>query len=226
MQFSFEVPTKHLDHFTGLQNFIFALSFKLEDPVYFKYVEKMYTKGVKVVIDNSVNELNTPTPINTLVEYSKMFPNASIVSPDWLDWGLMEQIGMAKNLADEIPKNQIITPINNVNWLDYYLNESFNNIAMGYNLRYLNDIDMARLKGTHFLGLNSVRELFVARPKSCDTGLPIKLAREYLTISDWVRLGCPHEQLEGDFFDWELSSKELFFAEQNMITLRTIGMVV
>jgi len=223
MKFSFEVPVEYLDYFTEYQDYIFVLSFMLENKDYFNYVKKMYNSGKEIIIDNSSNELNQPACIEDLLICHNMFPKASIISPDWLDWGLMKQISQAKILSKYMSKEKIITPINNINWIEYYYNEGFSNIAMGYNLRYLKPWDLEDLFNCHFLGLNSIRELFIAEPSSCDTGLPIKLAKQGINIKTWVSLGCPHDQLETDFFSLILDQQELTLAKENMQTLKTIG---
>lgn len=227
MKFSFEVPTAYLEYFHEYQDYIFALSFMLkEDRKYNSYIHDSREKGLKIIIDNSANEMDEPTKVKDMACLFSEFPNEYIISPDWLDWGLMEQIKNAKKLSDFVPKKYIITPINNVNWIGYYNNEGFTNIAMGYNLRYLSDTDLVKLKGHHFLGLNSIRELFVGQPSSCDTGLPIKLARENMTVKRWIEQGCPHIQTRPDFFNWHLTPAELYLSRKNMDTLKKIGELI
>lgn len=223
MKFSFEVPTKYLNHFSHRQDFVFALSFMLENVEYKRYIKRMHDDGKDVIIDNSSNELNRPTDVGLLGVLGTEFSHAKVVAPDWLEWGMMKQLEHAKELARYIPNHRIITPINDIRWMGYYLNEGFGNFAMGYNIRYLNDQELTALKGHHYLGLNSIRELFVGQPASCDTGLPVKLARLNMDIINWVAWGCPHEQLGTDFFDWILTEKELELAGKNMDTLRYIG---
>lgn len=223
MLFSFEVPIAHLERFTPKQDFIFALSFMMNNDKYKNYIYSQYDLGKEVIIDNSVNELNKPTPVAEQAKWHKVLPNAKIVAPDWLDWGMMEQLNHARELALDVPQTQIIAPINDIRWIGYYQNEGFLNLAMGYNLRYLPDRDLEELYEQHFLGLNSIRELFVAEPSSCDTGLPIKLAYHGMRIKDWVELGCFHQQLSTDFFHWILTEDQLKIAEENMDTLRTVG---
>lgn len=226
MKFSFEVPTAHLEYFHPYQDYIFALSFMLEDENYLRYINSCHEKNLPLIIDNSINELEQVTTARIIWDYAKRFPNAKVISADWLDWGMMSQIKEAEELARLIPKERIITPINNVNWIGYYKNQGFKNIAMGYNVRYLSDSDLVKLKGTHFLGLNSIRELFVAQPASCDTGLPIKLAKANMTIEKWIKAGCPHLQLEPEFFSWKLTSVELWLASKNMNKLKEIGELI
>lgn len=223
MNFSFEVPIEHLEYFADLQDFTFSLSFLFENNKYREYMKTL--DSCSLTIDNSFNELNRPDSVDRLIRLAEEFPFATIVSPDNPDWGIMEQIEQAEILRDEIPNN-ILTPINSVSWIGYYRSKGFNNLTMGYGLRTLNLLDLGLLKGMHFLGLNSIDELFYGKPRSCDTGLPVKLALEYLTIEDWVRKGCPHTQLVPKFFDIKLKNIQLEIARENMEVLKTIGRMV
>lgn len=226
IKFSFEVPIAHLNEFEEDQDFLFGLSFMLRNQDYFNYFMKECSK--EVIIDNSFNELHKP---NSVEEMANIFlynlPKVSkVVSPDYPDWGVFTQLTYALDLVKMVGHRKfVIAPINNPQWLGYYFEGGFSreNIAIGYEFRYLTDDSLSLLKGTHFLGLNSVRELFIGQPRSCDTGMPIKLAKKNLTIPQWVKGGCQHIFTNENFFNMKLSNKQITLAKKNIATLKTIG---
>lgn len=225
MTFSFEVPLKYLKLFYPRQDFVFCLSYLFEHKEYARFVSEVKEK--QVIIDNSFNELSEPSSVDGLVILSRMYPSAIIVSPDNPDWGIMKQIGKAIELRARLANSKaVLAPINSPSWAGYYRSRGFYNLTMGYGLRTLSDPDLQLLNSMHFLGLNSIRELFVGCPASCDTGLPIKLAKQGMTVEDWVSQDCPHDQLGTDFFNWKLSPIEIVIAQENMDKLKLIGRMI
>lgn len=218
-KFSFEVPLAHLDHFTEEQDFYFTLSFLYSDNRYRKWVSKL--DNTKLWIDNSANE-KVLDDVDTLAGLFKDYNPAYLVVPDNADWGYDIMLRLADALtALDVPRDRLAMIIHHPDWVGYLKQNGITKFCVPYDFRYCSENKLKSFGQHHFLGLNSLEELAIANPPSCDTALPIKLALMDLTIDDWLKAGSPHFQTTPSWFDLKMSTKQISLARSNISQIRS-----
>jgi len=218
IKLSFEVPIKHLEAFEHLQDFHFSLSFLYKYP---EYKEFMLRTKKELWLDNSTNELKQPDSCSLLSKlYTELQPTY-VVAPDHPDWNQETMLNSFLKLQDcGVPPEKICVIIHHPDWIGHFKSYEVKHFAVPYDFRYCTREKLKRFEECHFLGLLSIQELKIAKPATCDTSMPIKLALLGQTMEDWVSNGCPHLHSTPGFFNLTLSIKELQLAKKNIQELR------
>ena len=230
-KFAFEVPLKYLDDFDEDQDFYFTLSFLFEHKEYAKYFSQINNTGRwsadlarrSIWIDNSTNELRTPESCEGLAKLFNSIQPEFVVAPDHPDWNQETMLLTALELGHcDVPLDRIITIVHHPDWIGHFRSYGLTNFAAPYDFRYCTQEKLKRFSSCHFLGLVSLHELKVARPLTCDTSMPIKLALEDKTLQEWAEAGCPHIHTVKDFFQQKMSFKEIKLAKRNIQELKAV----
>jgi len=219
-QLSFEVPLHYLREFDEDQDFYFTLSFLFKDPCYWDTIQRLVNKRM-VWVDNSTNEVRTPDDVNHLATLYRQIRPTRIIAPDHPDWGPETILTNALALAKKhVPKGRIVVITHHPDWIGHFFSYGISNFAVPYDFRYCTRDKLKRFGGCHFLGLLSVEELLIARPKTCDTSMPIKLALQGLTLREWIKAGCPHIHSTPNFFHLKMTRRQVRLAKQNIRHLK------
>lgn len=223
-KFAFEVPLKHLNDFDEDQDYLFSLSFLFgqsdEYEIYHLQSDKRH------ILDNSFNELGTPTPPNAMHGlYSRLHPDYA-VSPDGDQFTPDELISTYSILASHIGPRSVIPVARTLEEIDRFERIGATYIAIPYEHRLA--IYLPPGPQYHFLGLNNLLELLHYEPLTCDTSMPLKLALNGWTIKDWVMLGCPHIHTKDiiggpkDFFQMKMTTKQIDLSKRNINFLKEV----
>ena len=232
MKFSFEVPLLHLDDFSDLQDYIFALSFLLKDKRYVNYLKQEQEDGRYLILDNSYNELKIP---NTSIEMLTLFKEIkadAVIAPDCDIWTLNDYEKIWKEMSDFLHPSQIFMVARNPEHFLTFEEWGVWKIAIPYEFRpegdakegYTEDASI-HLRQSHFLGLNTVDEPIKYQANSCDTSMPIKLALNKMTMEDWVYSGHKHIDTNPEFFDLILTETEINLARENILFLKGVNFI-
>lgn len=220
-KWSFEVPINHLREFDDLQDYFFGLSFLLKDKDYEKYLGDKLDKGL-VILDNSYNELQSP---ETPEEMAKLYyryehPNLQIVAPDSDKWSTEGLLHSHYNMGLLVDSSQVLYIYRNP--LERNALQNYKNLAVSYEWRPFFPKGYPYGKEDHFLGLISPEEILKYKPRTCDTGMPIKIAIEGLSIDEWVYYGCPHIHNRNfdEYLNYRMSTKQIDLARTNIINLK------
>jgi hypothetical protein len=218
--FSFEVPLKHLEDFDHLQDFHFSLSFLYKYP---EYKEFMLNTKKELWLDNSTNELKEPDSCSLLSALSNEVNAVKVIAPDHPDWNQETMLNSFLSLQKcGVPSEKICVIIHHPDWIGHFKSYGVRHFAVPYDFRYCTREKLKRFGECHFLGLLSIQELKIAKPTTCDTSMPIKLALLGQTMQDWMVNGCPHLHSTPHFFDLTLSIKEVRLAKENIQELRRL----
>lgn len=222
--FSFETPVKHLKDFEDLQDFHFTLSMLYSNKIYANFIMEQRSAGYKGIwLDNSFNELRKADSAHSLIELYKIYGFTKVICPDDPTWTNSQLHNEWLKMASVIPVNKLIVVVHDSGSRDYLKACGVKHFAYPFKQRRGVPIEhQVWAKSHHFLGLNNLEELRVTRPISCDTSLPIKLARIGMSIDQWVSNGCPIYSKGGDYFDCSLTTKEIELARQNIIKLKEL----
>jgi hypothetical protein len=225
-RFSFEVPLEHLDDFTEDQDYLFTLSFLYEREVYRKYVRRFHKQKPEamIILDNSYNELGEATEVEVLERIYRSFEEeiTCVVSPDSHNFSFTEMLTYYTKLCGRIGADRVIPVARSQQEVIYYQEFTPPTYLISVPYEFRTGMGPRYLKGTHFLGLNNLNEVLANKPRTCDTGMPIKLALEGQSIQDWIRRGCPHLQTRPEFFDLMLTKEVLWNAHGNVRELRRL----
>lgn len=213
-KWSFEVPLAHLDTFHEDQDFIFALQHLCTEEKYKQYLKK---SEKFIILDNSSNELVTPCSIEALIHTAKEVNANAIIAPDMDEWSeekCCQEWQKAQVQAGAIPTFGVFRNRKEKKHLDFLGCTYF---TIPYEYRFLLPLYGTYSK-VHFLGLNNPLEVRVFHPASVDTGMPIKLALQGLTIQDWLMKACPHIHSvdNPDYFKKEMTDEEIQLAKKNI----------
>lgn len=233
--FSFEVPIKHLDDFSDLQDYIFALSFLFKDKDYEDYISRQKEDGKIIVLDNSYNELKVPTKVVELVNLFNEINADYVIAPDCDTWTIDNYTLIWNEITLYLPFEKIFMVARCPRHFSFFEELGVKNIAIPYEFRpaytgippagekYHFPEDIA-LRGAHFLGLNTAWEPLYSQAKSCDTSMPIKVALKGMTIEDWIYSGCKHIDTEIDFFARKMKPIEVHLARENITFLKGMNL--
>jgi hypothetical protein len=228
--FSFEVPLDNLNDFNEEQDYIFALSFLCRDKRYLKYLRDMKDSGLKITLDNSYNELKVATPVKDMLSISEEINADYVICPDDDTWTEVKYLTIFNQMASKINPSKLFLIARNPMHFLTFEREGILNIAIPYEFRpkytgqpslegygYGYTKETKRyLRGSHFLGLNTLNEPVKYQAKSCDTSMPIKLAVKGISIKEWVKERCYHIDTIPEFFDLRLSKKQIKLAKDNI----------
>ncbi len=220
-KFSFEVPLDHLEDFHEDQDFIFSLSFLFQDPGYCNYIKLC---DLDLWIDNSYNETKAPESVDYLYRLYETYQPKILIAPDTVEWNhqrMQEEYNKLRDIGG-IDDKFLSIIIHHPDWIGYYKSWGIHNFCVPYDFRYCTHQKLIRFSECHFLGLVSVDELRMARPPSCDTSMPIKLAIVGLSIDDWVRMGCPHVHTSKEFFYTKLDKAQVTRGKYNIRRLKEL----
>ena len=220
-KFSFEVPLKHLDDFDEDQDFLFTLSFLFASPEYCTYVSDK-AQGRPVWVDNSTNELKQPDSIASLLALYKGLSADFVVAPDHPDWNQESMLLKWLELSKLASPERTFCVIHHPDWIGHFTSYGVVKFAAPYDFRYCSLAKLMRFSECHFLGLLSVRELQLAKPPTCDTSMPIKLAFSGLSVQEWVEANCPHIHSTPGFFDQSMTLEQVKKAKENIKELRSL----
>jgi len=233
-KFSFEVPIKHLTDFHDLQDFHFCLSMLFSYNRYVDYHREIRDSGLKTIwIDNSFNEKFVADDLHDLLYWYREMDAVRLVAPDSIEWETSQIEKSYRDACSHIGNAKTILVCRNYQmYLDLkHLNPG--TVAVSYWKRP--GMEMAewtyeQLKKIthrlHFLGLNSIEELLIVNPQSCDTSMPIKLALVGKTLKQWMEEGCPHINTKDlghqgkSFFEAEMSNYQIDLARRNICDLK------
>jgi hypothetical protein len=214
-KFSYEVPLAHLDDFDKYQDLYFILSFLCMNPHYRDFIKEKRGDR-RVILDNSFNELGVPDRPDRMAKFFYELNADFVVSPDSDGWSLEQLTKAYKEMTKLIPEEKVLVVVRSVeewNWFidngsPYYCTTFYHRPELP---KYILNLSY------HFLGLNRPEEIKRFGPISCDTSMPIKLALQGKTMSQWISEGCPHihtKDVKG-FFDLTLTKDQLNLALEN-----------
>ena len=218
-KFAFEVPLKHLDAFTDLQDYLFALSFLMKDPRYVDYLKFAHVHKL-LILDNSFNELRRPQSADELWELSKKVNADYVISPDsdaWTTRELLDEYKAMKKVG--FSREQILLPIRSTEEFALANAEGVKLFTIPYRYRPFFPESFPWMK-THFLGLRDPLEVKMCRPLSCDTSMPVKLATKGIELRTWILAICPHEHTLPSYFDTEMTMSQVELARRNIKQLK------
>lgn len=220
-RFSFEVPLAHLNDFSTEQDYIFSLSKLYKIPVYQEWIERMHNEGKVIILDNSFNEDGYPTSAAELAEIYHTGIVDTVIAPDHLDWEIRQTLESANALHEHgVPKDAIIIVVKDDDWTGYYRSCGYSHFAVSFYRRFCSIEKLLTFKKHHFLGLVSMKEIELAKPPTCDTSIPIKLALMHKSIGEWEREGHPHIFTTDDFLNAKMTDEEIRLAKANILTLK------
>jgi hypothetical protein len=217
MKFSWEVPIYHLEDFDKDQDFLFALSFLCSDKRYTNYMKKKRSNR-KLILDNSYNEINKPeNPIN-LHNISKILNPDFVVCPDDDTWTIKELKEVYKKMTELFPNDSLLLVVKSLPEVLFASKEKVEYCTTYTQRNILSD--KANYDAYHFLGIRSLKELEKFSPKSCDSGMPIKLALMDITIPEWELKGCKHIKTNQDYFKTKMTTKQIDLAKRNIAYIK------
>lgn len=217
-KFSFEVPIAHLNEFDEDQDFYFSLSFLYDKPEYYKF---MMSTDKEMWIDNSTNELKKPDSCSSLANLLCSTKASRVVAPDHPDWNQETMLNSFTDMVNcDLSKEVVVVVIHHPDWIGHFKSYGIVNFAVPYDFRYCTRSKLKRFSTCHFLGLLSIQELLIAKPPTCDTSIPIKLALLNKTLDEWIKSGCPHIHTHPEFFSLKLTSQEIKLSKQNIKRLK------
>lgn len=220
-KWSFEVPIGHLKDFDSYQDYIFALPHLI--PLYPDYEDYLKKSSKDIIMDNSSNELGTPISNEHLMAWAYAYNPKYLIAPDDDRWSIdftFERVRELKRLWT----GPILYVVRNLT--EKVLAKS---IGVEYTIpyEYRFTAHMAVLyEAKHFLGLNNPLEVRIFKPVSIDTGMPIKLAIQGMTIDKWLEEACPHIHTtpgkNENYFDTWMTGDQIDLARKNIETLKEI----
>lgn len=231
--FSFEVPLKYLEEFNPFQDYIFSLSFLYSEKVYKDYILRCKDKQRWIFLDNSYNELKEATSVEELKSlYLEILPD-EVMCPDNDTWDVDKYLEVFTDMKEIIPYFRLSIVARNLVHYNIFRKNGIRNISIPYEFRPEYTMpnkpegflpkEAYALANNHFLGLNTSKEPFTWKAKSVDTSMPIKIAMEGLTLTQWEELGCPHIDSTPDFFHREMSKAEIALAKSNITELKQLN---
>ena len=226
-KFSFEVPLKHLNDFLEDQDFIFALSILTEHQVYKDFLTNV--RPYKTIwMDNSFNETFQAEDSHKLAWLYRMYKPVRVISPDSPTMSTVEIVKHFRDLKSHlVDVGDIIVVVRD--WTMYTeLADVAQNFAVSYHVRGQNFTydDLKEIPKIHFLGLINPYEVDNCKPASCDTSMPVKLAKKGWTMEYWCDQDCPHIHTKdlgyqgNDFFNTVMTTSEIDLAKMNINWLK------
>ena len=229
VKFSFEVPIDHLEDFHEDQDFLFTLSILYGRQTYRRYVKDCTSRtNLTLWIDNSYNETREADNPERLAALYKEFKADYLISPDSPRWPVERLRSSYLKMCELVPEGSLVLVVP-----DHRTYQALSDqlcpgrYAISYWVRrswYPDEVQS--VPNLHFLGLLSPEELRAAKPASCDTSIPVKLAMQGMTLNEWVDSRCPHIHsadlgLHGHgFFQAHLARKQLQLAKDNIKQLK------
>jgi hypothetical protein len=230
--FAFEVPHAHLEDFSDLQDFHFALSIHCNIKYYREYFRRQSIRGTKQVwLDNSFNETGKADQIPKLLKIADQIGAHKVVVPDDPNWPIHKIARRFKDISKFIPSIRAIVVVNSWLMQQRLIELGALSFALSYHVRlpwYHNggiSSYFEYAKDFHFLGLCNIQELKELHPPSCDTSVPIKLALQNISLRKWYEDGCPrvhHKPGENklSYYDVRMTKKQIELARQNIYNLK------
>lgn len=190
MLLSFEIPTKHIQEFTPLEDFQFGLAHLFLKPD-FPGAEE-YTKLYRgCLLDNSMYELGASMSIEALVQAAETASPVAVIAPDWVD-DIASTLSGMEQLLNVRPKNAVWSVGGVVHGKDYaerkfcyveMMRHKLSPICFPFRspreetIPHLHrDNRLKESQWYHLLGLRNLKELGWDPPGlwSLDTGKPFK----------------------------------------------------
>lgn len=222
-RFAFEVPLKHLHDFDEDQDYLFSLSFLFAKSHAYETYHALTDK--QHILDNSFNELGTPTsPMAMQKLYEHIRPNY-VVSPDGDQFTPDELIATYATLASHIGPHNVLPVARTLEEISRFSLLGAAYIAVPYEHRLAFCLPIGTY---HFLGLNNLYELLHYEPRTCDTSMPLKIALNGWTVPQWIMQGCPHihtkDILGGpkDFFNMKMTTKQIDLSKRNINYIKEV----
>jgi hypothetical protein len=230
IHFSFEVPLYHLEDFEDLQDFHFILVQLLQNRDYRSFYQAERNKGLKTLwLDNGFNEVGQPLGVEALAHWAEEMRMDKVICPDHPNWTRKEFWEAYDRMSIYLPGDKLIMVTSSrKEWHYFHQVRDVGYFAVPYRARVGWEGAQEWLLDTHFLGLNSILELLKWYPNSCDTSMPIKLALQDKTLSDWDCEGYPHIHTKdlglegGDYFQTRMTPKQIKLARANITTLKEV----
>jgi hypothetical protein len=233
IQFSFEVPTAHLDDFNEYQDFHLVLSHLCLNNDYIDFYKSESELGLKSIwLDNGFNENKKADEVHDMLWAYREIKAVKLFSPDDLNWSFTQILNSYDSVVRHISNKCVIPVLKNRTYYDLFASKRTTTIISVPFRKRPDGVDPEWTTGqlaalcehewVHYLGLNSIQELNVVRPISCDTSMPIKLAIIGTSTYAWMEQGCykvHRSTISGDFFDYKLSDKQI---EQAIININQL----
>lgn len=188
-QFSFTVPTAHLEEFEQYQDFCFGLSFLLKDARYEKYFRRKCEEGGLVYLDNSYNETLTAMEPHELAKLWHEYKPTAVISPDSDYWAPSETVEAFEVLKKLMPARNIMCAFRSDAERAYFEANSLGPLAVSYFWVDANEITKRDLHKVHSLGLGHLGAVIRYRPPTLDTSQMAKLAIRGYKLEDWLKDG-------------------------------------
>lgn len=220
--FSFEVPIPHLDTFDKHQDFILVLVHLVKYQRYTEYLQHKKEQGKFIVLDNSFNETQEPTPVLVMAMAYHLLRPDLVVCPDSDDWGVIETVQAFTQLKEEVPPEDILCLYKTKEEYEALKSEGCKIFGTSYWWRDKLEMEIPK---EHFrFGLLALDELKEG-PNFLDTSMPVKLALKGLTWTQWIDEGCPHFHTKDmpNFFETKLTQSQLNLAVDNIAKLKEIA---
>jgi hypothetical protein len=232
INFSFEVPLRHLEDFHDDQDYIFCLSFLLKTKRYKDYVLGCKAGGMEIVLDNSYNELKVATPAQELIELFYDIQADYVICPDEDTWSWQQYLHIYNSMITDITQEHLYLVARNPEHFLKFEEAGVLHTAIPYEFRPrytgqkqegFTDLTRRFLRQSHFLGLNTADEPYRYQAYSCDTSMPVKIALENMSLQQWVKKGCPHIDTQLDFFKAKMTKEQIALAKKNIDLIKTIN---
>jgi hypothetical protein len=221
-RFAFTAPLAHLKDFEPYSDFVFGLSFLLDDPTYKKWV----IDHDWVLMDNSFNETQKPATVADVLHLSAYAE--CVIQPDADHWTPTDMLYAYEAVANEIGHERTMGIFRTQKERQALENAGALNLAISYWWRRIihwsPSTDFSKV---HFLGLGS---LGTWTPASLDTTIPIKWAIRGEDMAGWDgSYELPSQDaLRSDnrlarawkYFHTILTDKQLDLAVHNIAVLR------
>lgn len=222
IKWSFEVPTYHLEDFQEDQDYLFALTHLCKSKPYVKFHRR---SKLDKILDNSENELGKPVIGPSLVKNALKIGASAIIAPDHDFWSIAET---AKAYEDTLryangTDLKIYAVVRNKKEFSVLLDIGATQTAIPYEYRFTCEKSLLHIIN-HWLGLNNPLEARIFQPSTIDTGMPIKLAIEGITIDSWIRSCCPHIHNINykEYFSIKMSLPQIRLAKRNIKRLKEV----
>lgn len=228
-KFAFEVPIPDLKFFEPYQDFHLTLPQLWKHDEYKHYM--LHKTKLPIWLDNGVNELGTPMRWSELANIAlkirgdlrKAYGVAAklemVVTPDHWEWDWVTLWDSYKPFRAYFYDKHLMLAINKPHHLKWAERMGVINLAIPKEVRPMT-FPFAIFPEIHFFALLAPEELPYLRPKSVDTGMPIKLAKHGWTWEDWRKKGADHLDFDPDFFDIPLGGSEKDLAVKNIKELK------
>ena len=223
LKLALEAPTQYLGEFSSYQDFHFTVAPWLREEAHMRYFRN---SPLPLWLDNGFNELGEPIATEEILHLAKELTPAVVIPPDALNEA-EKHLRYLRNWKGLFPALVgILRSDYRRHWEEIISHSDILAVPYGTEgsrkLPILKDIG----KPVHLLGLRSVYELITLREQanSLDTGMPIKLALEGISIEKYVSRHKHrfHLRTGVEYISTSLDKEQLKLAHRNCLVLRHI----